>query len=342
LLGLSVAGLVGAGPVLFSVTPIQLPAGYTALPDVGQNNGGINNLGQVVNIAAGPNNTFVPFIATSSSVTIVPFSMFAEHVFINDSGQIAGWSEDASFAFHAFVGDSTGTTLVPLPNGATQAVVNGFNNSGEIVGNIYPFVPNSAFMGTGTSSVLLPFSSGDGINDLGQVLVEQGSQLLILTGASSVLYPVSGALGLALNNAGQAVGEVNTPGGASAFITTTTALTLIPGGMEFPSVNNFGVVVGNQSGLAGALIWDPINGTQLLSSLAPPGWTIETVGGINDLGQISAFASFTDPNVPGATASFTGRVILNPVVPEPGTFAMSLAGMVVFGAAWIIRRRGLV
>ena len=66
-----------------------------------------------------------------------------------------------------------------------------------------------------------------------------------------------------------------------------------------------------------------VNGTQPLDNLVPAGWTLDTVFGINDPGQIAG------------TASFNGTrydVLLTPVPtpsPEPGTFGMLAAGLML-------------
>ncbi len=354
MLGLSFAGLVAAGPVLFSVTPVAAPAGYSLPVGFGFS---INNLGQVAGVASGPGNTFVPFIATGSSSVAVPFPVdqMAQQVFINNAGQIAGWASVPSAPdVVSFTGNAAGTTLVPVPLVAGEvppASLAGLNNSGQIVGTLLTNSPEEAFVGTSGGVSILPYQVAIAINDLGQVLVADQNQTLILSGGNSTLVPgILGGLPIGLNDAGQVVGVGSNPQLGDAFVATIGGIVFVPNPPGFNRainayINDSGVVVGSSvpvNGAGTAWIWDPVNGTRLLSDLVPAGWSILGSGGINDQGQIVAFASFTDPGGPGnsqSIASFSGEVVLSPTVPEPGTFAMSFAAIAVFGAVWIIRRR---
>ncbi len=275
--------------------------------------------------------------------------------FINDSGKIAGWGLSlTTFEDQPFVGTSSGVMSVLLPSTASLAgnirgaTVAGFNNSDEIVGTLIGDIGNQAFFGTAAGVTSLPYPFVYGINDAGQILVgDQANQLYILTGNSAVPIPGAIGSGAALNNAGQAVGVTAS---GQAFVGTTNGVTLIPlptgANFElFVGINNSGDVVGTASN-GSTWIWDPVGGLQLLSTLVPAGWTVQSAWGINDLGQIVGDASFTDPNTGNSSqsaASFSGPVILTPLAtPEPGTLSMMFAAMAVFGAAWIVRRRRLV
>jgi hypothetical protein len=80
--------------------------------------------------------------------------------------------------------------------------------------------------------------------------------------------------------------------------------------MTRPGLNNLGQVVGSIGGFggppppSGGWIWDRIHGTRLLQDLVPTGWTILSVGGINDSGQIVALARDSQ--------GVTNAVILDP------------------------------
>lgn len=86
------------------------------------------------------------------------------------------------------------------------------------------------------------------------------------------------------------------------------------------AINNSGVVVGDCD--TGPWIWDSVNGTQPLNSFLPSGWTIDTVYGINDPGQIFAEASFS-----GGPDQYVLLTPQSTPVPEPGTFGMLAAGL---------------
>ncbi len=111
------------------------------------------------------------------------------------------------------------------------------------------------------------------------------------------------------------------------------------------AINNQGIVAGVNESAPGLLngmglvwIWDPVDGTQVIS--LPGGWGISGIFGINDLDQIVAQATFTDPSAgPGAQPSFIGDVILAQAAPEPATSSLMLLAIGVAGAARIVKRK---
>jgi hypothetical protein len=289
----------------------------------------------------------VPFIATGSTSIAVPFPAgdTPSNVFINDAGQIAGYTIISGTPNLApYIGTAAGVALVPLPpptalGGATVA---GFNDLGEIVGSMAVSGGLQAFVGTSAGITLLPYLTGDGINGLGQILVESQTQTFILTGGNAVIVPgAPPEFASGLNNADQVVG-----GFGQAFVAYNGGITLIPPPAGYSGqgayINDEGIVVGNARPMGPGndvgFIWDPVNGTQLVSSLLPPGWTILGADGINDSGQIIAYGSLTAPGSP--SASFTGPIILTPLAtPEPGTLSMMFAAMIVAGVLQIVRKR---
>ncbi len=239
-----VTGLAAAGPLLFSVTPIQAPPGYTttnAFP-------GINNLGQVVGAVSGSGGVDSLFISNGSSFTLVaiPSNWDVNHVFINSAGQIAGWATIlSSGALVPFIGTAAGVAAIPLPpeGDSTGADILGFNNSGQVVGNFDTSDGFQAFVGTSAGITLLPYGTGLAINDSGQVLVGNSDTVFILTGMTAASVSGCDASeigGVALNNAGQVL--FGGFAGGTPCVTTANTATPIP---QVPGTGN-NLNAGNQ------------------------------------------------------------------------------------------------
>ncbi len=101
-------------------------------------------------------------------------------------------------------------------------------------------------------------------------------------------------------------------------------------------INDLGVAVGafgtSCCFTQPAFIWDPVNGTQVLSSLVAPGWNIVDPRGINNEGQIVGYGSFMG----GAYEA----VLLDPLAtPEPSTISMMLATIALFATIRFAGRR---
>jgi hypothetical protein len=319
---------------------------------------GLNDLGQVAGYGYyATTDQYQAFIGTTSGSTLIPLPSgwtSALGYNINDSGQVAGWGYNSVGTEQGFIGTTGGSTAIPLLPGASFAVGSGINGSGQVAGGVYNGTGRSqAFIGTTSGSTLIPLplgwsgSNGYGINDYGQVtgsVCNNGvnCQAFIGTTSGSTLIPLpsggwTASFGYGINNYGQVAGYgTNGSGFEQAFIGTTSGSTAIPlpagctsAVLFYPNspINDLGEVVGVASGnapnpLAG-WIWDPADGTQLLSSLVDPSWDIFAAISINNEGQILAEATNTD--------GFEGYVLLDPV-PEPGSVVLLITavGLIAF------------
>ena len=183
----------------------------------------------------------------------------------------------------------------------------GSDNLGEIVGSAYDGSQNRGFIGTAS-----------------------GVTLITLPGFANTFASL-------INDGGDIAGQADNPGATDAwFRPAGGAVVIIPRlqpnahmNLGFSTaLNNRGQLVGTAilgAGLASAWIWDANGGLVKLDGLVPTGWQIQQAFGINDAGQISAFAF-------DSSGGFQ-MVRLDPV-PEPGTWLLAAAGLAV-----IARRR---
>jgi probable HAF family extracellular repeat protein len=177
-------------------------------------------------------------------------------------------------------------------------------------------------------------SGANDINDAGQVAGDSGTtagaEHAFITGGDRAGMMDLGTLGgtdsnaIGINEAGQVVGYSETAGGVShAFITGPDGMgmrdlgTLGGANSGANGINDAGQVVG-YSGTAGdatihAFITGP-NGAGMmdLNSLVdlPPGLVLEQATGINNAGQVIAFAA---------------------IIPEPEIYALLLSGLALIG-----------
>ena len=208
-----------------------------------------------------------------------------------------------------------------MPSGWTSSYALGINDLGEMVGFGYSStlgLNTQVFTGTTSGSAAVPLPAGwsegegVGINDAGQIAGfvfggDGGSQAFIGTSSGITLIPLpSGWSGAILGNDGPTV-QIGHP------------------------INDSGDVVGvaSDGSAQGGWIWDPADGTQVLSSLVDPSWDITRAISINDEGQILAEATNTN--------GFEGYVLLDPV-PEPGSIVLVITG---FGLIAFAYRRSL-
>ena len=307
---------------------------------------------------------------------------FAAASHINDSGTITGNSKDASGNEYAFVyangqmaslgtdnglvplarninasgqiegnlsnGDlfvwSNGTfTDIPLPAGDSHCRGNGFNDSGEITGQItvstgqiLAFLYNPANGGSFTTIGTMggkstDFSYGSSINDSGQI---EGDSInsngldhafIWTNGSFQDLGTFGGpaSSGVKINNQGHASGTSQTPGDASSDLFFYNGTTMIDGGTlggDFANANDMNdndEIVGS-SYLSDNTTEDAFVylGSKMydLNNLVPPdsGWTFTAATGVNNSGDIVADA--VDAN--GDEHAF----LLTPL-PEPASLA---------------------
>ena len=330
-----------AASITYSVSAYQLPAGTNT-----DSLTGINNSGQAVGYALNTSTSvFEAFIATTSGDTLVasPDGSSADAFGINSSGVIAGFYGNSPVA--GFFGTGSGSTAVPLPagySGGTNAY--DINDAGQVVGTGIgqPFVYSN-----GTSTVVpLPtgFSGGGGfaINSSGQVAgygsnPSSNSQAFIgdTSGSTAIPLPTgfTSTRGYAINDSGQIAGYgKNSSNQNQAYIGTTAGSTAIPlpTGATFAtamygSLNNSGEVVGASA--PGGWIWDATDGTQLLTSLVPTGWTVTSAISVSDTGLILAQGKFNN----GATQYLELSPNVSSATPEPGAIGLMISGGLLMG-----------
>jgi hypothetical protein len=328
------SGVAFAGS--YTVSVILPPSGFT-----GVNMSCINNSGQTAGYGVNGTGFAQAFIGSPSGSVTTPFPTgwaTAQSSAINNSGQITGFVSPADLS-KPFIGATSGSVTIPLPAGWIQAIGLAINSSGQVAGWGSGFT-TQAFIGNTSSSTAIPFPAGSnftegyGINDSGQVTGYAGiaatTQAFIGTAAGSAVIPLPGgwssSAGDAINSSGQVAGYGFTGSTYQAFLVTASGSTVIPlppGAVEAQvtrgSLNDSGSVVGYSD--AGGWIWSAAAGTQLLNTLVPVGWNIQTAYSISQNGLILAAGSFD-----GGPGQY---VVLTPAVattPAPAAGFLALAG----------------
>jgi hypothetical protein len=272
---------------------------------------------------------------------------------INDLGQVAGYglTNYANQGALAFIGTASGSAAIPMPanwvwdsNGEFGFAV---NDIGQVAGRVSGYElgfspePEQAFFGTAaTSATFIPsgwfYGSGNAINDAGVVCgsVENSTGTTEEAFVGNGVFQFSGwsnSYCYALNDSGDWAGNGYNGAASQAFfdgapIPLPTGATL--SSVYLGSLNNSGFVVGNSD--AGGWIWDATDGTVLLNSLlAVSGWNVYDAISISNNGLILAIASYE-----GGPQQY---VELSAATPEPGTFILAGAGLLL--AAFVYRKR---
>jgi probable HAF family extracellular repeat protein len=216
---------------------------------------------------------------------------------VNDAGQVAGYAVTPSNATHAFITGPTGGGMADLGTlGGKNSYAYGINGAGRVVGNSETATP-------GADHAFITGPNGIGMTDLGT-----------LGGPTSLAYGI--------NAAGQVVGysDTHTASGDQrhAFITGPngmgmTDLGTLGGTYSIATgINDTGQVVGysyTASGEGHAFITGPngVGMTDLNSLVSVPGVVLTDAAAINNHGQVAAIG----------------------VIPEPETYALLLAGLVL-------------
>lgn len=267
---------------------------------------------------------------------------------INDTGQVVGGARFmADRQFHALITGANGVGMTDLGTlGGNYSVATGVNAFGQVAGNSYTvagqYPQYHAFI-TGPNGVGMTdlgtlggnYSGAYGINAAGQVVGSSGTATggghAFITGPDGVGMTDLGTLGgdssraTGINDAGQVVGYSKTATGQQhAFITGPdgvgmTDLGTLSGYRSWASgINDAGQVVGTFNMATGeprAFITGP-NGVDItdLNSLVdlPAGVVLAYAVGINNMGQVV-------------------------VVPEPESYALMLAGLILMGV--MVRRK---
>ena len=238
---------------------------------------------------------------------------------INASGAIAGWSNDP-WPPHGFMWtEGGGTTIAAIP--PQSATFNAINASSVAAGG-YNRTAATWSAATGWRDLATPFGDAAmafALNDSGMVA---GTATLGNFASQGVVWDATGA--------------ATAIGGLNGILRS-----------ELWGINNGGTAVGHAFARAGlgdqrAVKWTAAGGLQDLNTLIDPqsGWTLLTARDINASGQI--IGQGRDP------FGFIRGYILNPIsvspptgaIPEPGTWAMLIAGFGVVGAS--LRRRRVV
>jgi probable HAF family extracellular repeat protein len=322
------------------VTPLDTLGDVYSLPE------DINNIGEVVarnSATAGPSRSFIagPDGAVKDLGRVAAYG-------INDTGQVAGAFNVEGHA-HAFITDPGGMRIRDLgTSGGVSSFALAISSSGQVAGNYsladdpaagtYAFITGPDGIGIRDIGTLgSNYSVPSGINDAGQVVgmssTTEGKSRAFITGPNGMGMRDLGTLGSgdetsasAINNVGQVVGNSRTSGGEyHAFITATDGTgmrdlgTLGGESSSAFDINDAGQVVGHSDMSQGlnrlehAFITGA-DGTGMidLNSVVdlPQGVILTDAKGINNNGQVIAMGT----------------------VPEPESYALLLAGLVLIGS----------
>jgi len=257
------------------------------------------------------------------------------------------------------------TTQLPLtaPDGLNY--VTAINNAGVAVGGaadrVYcgewgtcDGVDRAVVYGAGAPTVLgtLPGHSesmATGINNRGAIVGWSGNQVW---GGASFIYENGtmrnlnvgdyGTVPVAINDAGQIAGTkwLGLEGDGSWLMHNgQVEYFTLAGGARAVDLNNAGELIGDSGSWGEYRAWIRVDGkiTMLDELLHEDGWSVLKVYDLNDMGQI--VAEVRRPDGEYVFAVLTPDELPVPLpVPEPGTYAMLMAGLGMM--AWVRRRRG--
>jgi hypothetical protein len=325
ILVLLLAALARAGAI-YTVTVLPNGYGWSGLNNNGEAVGYSGNTIATWSAGAGLQTQANP-VGTAGGSTLV----------VNDNGVVGGSAYNGSFS-QAIIGNSA-LGLGGMLNDYGVAL----NNAGQLAGYAATSGGSTeAFIATASGGYQFLPILGDlfvGINASGVAVGYSGNSMIYGTasGVSSILpFGWAYTLGLGINASGDICGWGESTGGVSAFFynPTTSTMVAVPGVgvVGTGCINDNNQVVGTVSFADGyGVIWDPVNGTQLLNNLVPTGWSILGPIDINDNGQILANAFYNNGSVEA--------VLLTESVPEPAAIGLAAAGIAALALRGVVRRR---
>ena len=273
---------------------------------------GINNSGQVVgqsDTSGGPFHAFMTGVDGMNMRDLTASKLIGSARDINDKGQVVGWFSDGTGdpgSFQAFITGPNGAGMKDIADadavpGWYFVSPSNINASGQVAGTASD-PPNHPF---------ITDENGVGIRDVG------------VSGSGAIS---SGAVGI--NDAGQVaisywIPEEDFPDLHRSFITgpdgagTRELGTLGGDSSGAYAINNAGQVVGQSNLEAGSLAYHPF-------ITGPNGAGITDLNSLVDLPDGVMLTQAVDINN-------VGQVIAMGVIPEPGTYAMFLAGLGLIG-----------
>ncbi len=237
---------------------------------------------------------------------------------INNAGWVVGWAQNRSGALRPALWKNGAAAIdITKKNGRALAVNNVLPNP-QVTGSI----GTAAFVWQNGTTKNLPFSSGNAINDSGQIAGRNGNSACAWSLSTGVVPLTSlsanpGSEALGINNAGTVVvgyspNEENVR--TAVRWSGSAILSLgVPSGWAWTQangINDAGVIVGN-SGSGIAWRWDATSNMIVdLNTLISPesGWVLGYAAGINSSGQIVGFGTVTGD-------VWEHAFILTPVVP---------------------------
>ena len=344
LLLLALLGMIGTrtGRAAYTMTDLGTLGGTNT------NGAGINNAGQIVGNSQDATGAYFGFVYSNGQMSSLgnfgTFTAGARN--INNLGQVAGKLSNG----HLFIWSNGQYTDLGIPLGGTVVKGYGFNDSGQITGQvtltsgqIHGFLLSPSNGGTSIDIGTMgghstDFSYGSSVNAFGQI---EGDSInangldhaFIWTNGTFVDLGTFGgpaSSGIAINNLGHATGTAQTPASTSSDLVSHVFF------YDGMTMHDLGTLGGDYANAGGMNNLDQIVGYSYMSdnvtthaffaangvmtdlnTLIPSGsgWTLTNATGINDQGDIVA----NGVNSSGVENTF----LLTPgAVPEPTTLSI--------------------